>query len=345
MRTLFALLLTLAPALLWAQDDCDVIDFQGAYLHPYSDTTLFVAFEITDPEYYINYPNLRVYANDGDQETFLGEVPAAWQTFAWTGPVVATISLEVLWSDYFSMEGDNPELRLEIWSNFFTEVVCETTVDASEGGFFPFSNDHESSDCEEQLAGSMYGTATWGQAATVHVLLERMIDGIPVDPPVVDVFESWADVAQTHFFCLDPTACYQLTVTPQEVGPSEYWLTINSGGEWYENWTWVTMEGLDPLVLDLSPYGGIACSALSVSEEQDRNTPVVYPQPARNRVTIEGLDAQPAEVRIYSQTGALVNSELLVGSVLELDHLAPGIYILEVVQGTLSHRQQVIFTD
>ena len=345
MRTLFALLLTLAPALLWAQDDCNTIDFQGAYLHPYSDTALFVAFEITDPEYYINYPNLRLYANDGEQEIFLGEVPTTSQPFAWAGPVVATISLEVVWSEYFSMEGENPELRLEVWNNFFTEVVCETTVDASEGTFYPFSNDHDSSDCEGQLAGSMYGTATWGQAATVHVLLERMIDGIPVDPPVVDVLESWADVAQTHFFCLDPTACYQLTVTPQEVGPSEYWLAINSGGEWFENWTWVTMEGLDPIVLDLSPYGGIACNALSAYDEQDRTALVVYPQPARNRVTIDGLAPQPAEVRIFSQTGALVDSALLVGSVLELDHLARGMYVLEVVQGPLSHRQQLILTD
>lgn len=162
MRTLFALLLTLAPALLWARDDCNTIDFQCAYLHPYSDTALFVAFEITDPEYYINYPNLRLYANDGKQEIFLGEVPTTSQPFAWAGPVVATISLEVVWSEYFSMQGENPELRLEVWNNFFTEVVCETTVDASEGAFYPFSNNHDSSDCEGQLAGSMYGTATWG---------------------------------------------------------------------------------------------------------------------------------------------------------------------------------------
>ena len=81
MRTLFALLLTLAPALLWAQDDCNTIDFQGAYLHPYSDTALFVAFEITDPEYYINYPNLRLYANDGEQEIFLG----SWTANATSG--------------------------------------------------------------------------------------------------------------------------------------------------------------------------------------------------------------------------------------------------------------------
>ena len=50
-------------------------------------------------------------------------------------------------------------------------------------------------------------------------------------------------------------------------------------------------------------------------------------------------------MRIFSQTGALVDSALLVGSVLELDHLARGMYVLEVVQGPLSHRQQLILTD
>lgn len=50
MRTLFALLLTLAPALLWAQDDCNTIDFQGAYLHPYSDIlALLAVFGTTCP--------------------------------------------------------------------------------------------------------------------------------------------------------------------------------------------------------------------------------------------------------------------------------------------------------
>ena len=72
---------------------------------------------------------------------------------------------------------------------------------------------------------------------------------------------------------------------------------------------------------------------------------MVYPQPARNRVTIDGLAPQPAEVRIYGQTGTFVDSTLLVGSILELDHLARGMYVLEVVQGPLSHRQQLILTD
>lgn len=326
----------------FSQSLCEDFEITGLYLSPYSDTTLYVQMHFTNPDDFVSYPNLRVYADPNGANTFVGEVPMQWQMIGWTGETVAQIGLEAPWSEYFTMDGSNPELHLELWSNFFSTLECEVTVDSNTFPYYPFSNDSGTSDCPGELSGTLYGTATWGQAATVHVLLERMVDGVPVDPPVLDFTESWSDVAVTYSYCLDPMACYQMTITPIEVGPDEYWLAMNANGQYYENWNWITLQGADPVVLDMSPYGNDACAVLSVDPFAS-NSLEIWPQPAHSEVQISGLQGGTAQVRLWSLSGQLIREERLTTSAtLSVADLTSGIYVVECIQGENVLRQQLV---
>ena len=72
---------------------------------------------------------------------------------------------------------------------------------------------------------------------------------------------------------------------------------------------------------------GVECPAVSEVS--------LYPNPATDRVVLDGLSDGEAEVRIHDLSGRLVLTRLAAGptALLDISSLAPGCYVVRVVQG------------
>ena len=339
---LLTLLASFLTCFVHAQDPCASIDLQGLYLNPFADTTLYVQIEVAEGGM-INYPGMRVFCDAMSDEP-IGEVNPNTQMFGWLGLVTVEISLIDHWNTWFEMDAENPDIRIEYWENFYSELVCETPdIDVNEGPNTLFHNYVDAStNCPDMLSGNMYGTATFGQAATVHIQLHETQDGELIEPPLIDEQDAWSDVAITLDFCLDPSACYSLVITPIEVGPDPYWLSVNGSLNWGENWMWLEFQGLDPVVIPFNPYGGVGCTTTDIGDQSSLEF-LVYPNPASDWFTLQNT-APNAEVRVVDATGNLVMETrgTTSGMRIETSNWAPGLYLVEVRLNGHSRRQPLL---
>ena len=154
------------------------------------------------------------------------------------------------------------------------------------------------------------------------------VHDFPFYTGVVSRPDEWATVDNTSAFYCANGGC--VLEDPVEIGGEmvyglkealNRWVAMQQNSSDYENWcddVWMEQGGA-PLM----------CAVYEATEEFSglSDTPQLYPNPARDRVTIEGVEA--AVIQVYNTLGQLVRSAENADCI-SVESLVDGLYLLRI---------------
>lgn len=311
----------------WGQEDCENYTVDRMYINPLGDTTVFVTMTNADPEAFINYPGMRLYLVTDQGDQFIGETPPEQQVFGWVGTFSTEIALTEPWNAHFQMDDPYPTLRIELWENFFSSLVCAHVVNAEGQEQHLFSNtsqDHES--CPNGLEGGIWGTSIWGQAQAVEIRIWEAENGTPVGEPLLEATDVLADAPNLMPFCIGLESCLLLEIEPVPPGADSSWINLQGSLEWFDSWASYSLFPDETLWVDISPYGNSNCTSTGLVDEALPQWNI-YPNPASEEVFIPNVSHPQTIARIYAADGVLLKSaEVGTHSRLDVSALPVGTY-------------------
>ena len=151
---------------------------------------------------------------------------------------------------------------------------------------------------------------------------------VPFYTGVVSRPDEWATVNNTSAFYYANDGC--VLENPVEIGGEmvddlkealNHWVAMQQNSSDYENWcddVWMEQGGA-PLL----------CTVYEATEEftEFSETPQLYPNPAREKVTIEGIET--AKAQVYNALGQLVKTVRGTNEI-DLSGLVEGVYLLRI---------------
>ena len=155
------------------------------------------------------------------------------------------------------------------------------------------------------------------------------VHDIPFYTGVVSRPDEWATVDNTSaFYCVNGGCILE---DPVEIGGEmvddlkealNRWVAMQQSSSDYENWcddVWMEQCGA-PLL----------CTVYEATEEftEFSETPQLYPNPAREKVTIEGIET--AKAQVYNALGQLVKTVRGTNEI-DVEGLAEGVYLVRIM--------------
>ena len=179
------------------------------------------------------------------------------------------------------------------------------------------------------LAGYRAAIAWWHRGnSVIENCYYLAVHDIPFYTGVVSRPDEWATVNNTSAFYYANDGC--VLENPVEIGGEmvddlkealNRWVAMQQSSSDYENWcddVWMEQGGA-PLL----------CAVYEATEEftEFSETPQLYPNPAREKVTIEGIET--SEVQVYNAIGQMVKTVRGTNEI-DLNGLVDGVYLLRI---------------
>jgi len=134
------------------------------------------------------------------------------------------------------------------------------------------------------------------------------------------------------------TTITETQITANQTGATYQWLDCNNGN--------AVINGATSQTFSVTTDGSYACeivngcstditdcvvmTGVSVETDNKLNSLVLYPNPAKNRITIIGIESQIQDIRIVNFSGKFVKTESIDNTTINISELPAGIYILQI---------------